>query len=439
MSAISPLVAVAPFAAIAIAWGWARMPGVLLAAYLFLPFYKATLGPLSPVDLTPFLALLNASQLALLLRTGERSYGSRVGLALWISLGVVVLAGVTWAGQQGLAIDRASFWWALILIPSVAAVRVASESRFVSQFLATGFVVGSLIVLLGLPNVFGPSRLTVLGGNTLQAGAITLIVAIVAIFWVLRIASPWGRLLASALIMVAVVESIASGSRGPLIAFGVALIYGLLTRLRSGGPITRRDLGLTALASIAVVSVAIALTRIPGQSIARILQVSDAVGSGGPIGSSIGARVDLFTLATEMFLDRPVLGHGTAAFAAYTATQPSLVQFTYPHNNLLQLAAEFGVVGAGLFLALVAIALRRKNPIGGAWRAVKLLFVFTLALSFSSGDIYGDRLLWGLLVMVISAPAESGASAPIDGPSVATNHRAPIGHARNRLSRGSAS
>lgn len=413
VSAFGPLLVVAPFAAIAVGWMWFRVPGVLLAAYLFLPFYKATLGPLSPVDLTPVLAVLNASQLVLVLRGREPNYGSRLGLALWASLGLVVLAGVTWAGQQSLALDRASFWWALILLPSIASVRVASDLRFLNQFIATGFVIGTIIVLFGLQNLFGLTRLAVIGENTLQTGAITLIVALLAIFWIVRAGPRWAQPFAAALIVLALLESVASGSRGPLIASAIALVFGLVSRLLSGRAGSRQDIGIVALACVAVASLAIALTRLPGQSIARILQVGEAISSGGPLGSSIGARADLFSLATNMFIERPLLGNGTASFAAYTTTHVGLSEFTYPHNDLLQLAAEFGIVGAGLFVALVAIAILRRTPINAAWASVKVLFVFMLALSLSSGDIYGDRLLWGLLVIVISAPVRSAAHDPV--------------------------
>lgn len=407
VGSFGPVVAVAPFVAIATVWVWLRMPGVLLGTYLFLPFYKAALGPLSPIDLTPLLAVASASQLVLVLRARKPYRGSRIGLALWAVLGLVVLAGVTWAGQQDLALDRASFWWALILLPSIASVLVASDTRFITQFLATGFVIGTIIVLLGVPNLFGLARLSTIGENTLQTGAITLMVALLTIFWLLRIVPRWARPFGAALVAVALVESVASGSRGPLIAFVIALCYGFLRRVISGRPISRHDIGLAAVAACAVASLAVAVSRLPSQSIARILLLGGAVGSVGQIGGVIGVRVDLFSLAMQMFLDRPLLGNGTGAFAAYTTTHVGLNQYTYPHNDLLQVAAEFGIVGVGLVVVLAMIALFRRLPAGGAWSSARVLFVFMLVLSLSSGDIYGDRFLWGLLVILICSSASS--------------------------------
>jgi O-antigen ligase len=427
---LGPAVAAAPFAIVLAGWVWLRMPGVLLAMYLFLGFYKATLGPLSPVDLTPLLALANASQVILLLGSRDRIHAPRLGLALWGALGLLVLAGVIWAGQQSLALDRASFWWILILLPSVAAVRVASERRFVDQFLATGLVVGCVVVVLGLPNLFGPARLAVIGENTLQTGVITLIVVLLSVFWLLRVVPLWARPIVVVLIVVALIESVASGSRGPLLAFMAALGFGFASRVLSGRPLTRRDVGLAALASSAVVALVIAISSLPGQSIARLLALGDVVSTGGPLGSSIGARLDLFSLATQMFVDRPLLGNGTGAFAAYTTTHIGLVQYTYPHNDLLQMAAEFGIVGAGLFVFLMAVALLRRIPETAAWVSTRVVLVFLAVYSLSSGDIYSDRLMWGLLILVLSAPLVVDGTAPVVAALRRPRRRAPVQGAR---------
>jgi O-antigen ligase len=419
-----PALAIAPFALAAAAWAWWRFPGASLAAYLFLPFYKASLGPLSPVDLTPVLAMGAAVQVIPFLAGRHRYLGSRAGLVLWVALSAAILAGVLWAVQQQIAVDRAAFWWILILFPSLAALRIASKPGLIDQFVSAGFAIGVVITVLGIPGMFGAGRLSVGGENTLQTGAITLIVALVSIFWTLRVAPAWARPLAAILIVVAMIESIASGSRGPLLAFLVALGFGVVGRLRNGRPLSRRDGGLAVLAIAAVGGLVVAVSRLPAQSIDRLLLLGGLVGPGGSAGSSIDTRVDLYSLATWMFTQSPLIGHGTGSFAAYTTTRAGLQVYAYPHNDLLQLAAELGVVGAAMFVALVGIGMLRRIPETPAWITVRILLVFMLVLGMTSGDIYGDRLMWGLLVLVVSAPvirgtadgAPTGAEPAVAGP-----------------------
>jgi hypothetical protein len=150
----------------------------------------------------------------------------------------------------------------------------------------------------------------------------------------------------------------------------------------------------------ALVPLGLALSFLPGQSLARFLLLGEALTPG----SSIGERVDLFGVAAQMFLAQPLLGNGTASFAAYAATHVGLTAYAYPHDDFLQLAAELGIVGAGLYVALVGGALFRGLPSDLVWSSVRSLFLLSLLISLGSGDIYGDRLLWGLLVILLCAP-----------------------------------
>jgi hypothetical protein len=409
---VAALVPIAAVAAIAAAWAWLRMPGVLLAAYLFLPFYKALLGHLSPIDLTLLLGAVNASQVVPIVLTRLPYRGSRLGLTLWVVLGFVVLAGVMWAGQQDLAVNRTVLWWGFILLPTIAAVRVASEARLVNHFIWTAFVIGTIVVILGLPNLFGSARLDIIGENTIQTGEITLIVALLAIVWVARVAPLWIRILAAIAIPITLAESIASGSRGPILAFGAVVLVVLLHRLLTGPRLSRSDLQLAALGLLALVPLGFAISRLPSQSLARFLLLGQALAPGGATGGSIGARVDLFAVAVQMFSARPLLGNGTASFAAYASTHVGLTIYAYPHDDLLQLAAELGIVGAGLFVALVGGALFRQIPDGPVWWSVRCLFLLAFLISMISGDIYGDRLLWGLLVILICAPHATARKDP---------------------------
>ena len=424
LAAYSPALAIAPPALVLASWLWVRAPGVLLVCYLFLPFYKGSLGPFSPVDLTPLLALVNAAQFVMLLTFDRPRPASLVGLLLWGSLGLAVLAGILWADQQAYALDRASYWWALILLPSAAAIRVASDDRFVGQFVATAFGLGSAIIVLGLGSLFDQSRLMIFGENTLQTGAITLVAILTTLLWGLRALPVWTRPALVALVGVALAESVATGSRGPLIAFGVALAYALARRALRRHRLTTRDMAVALVGTGGAAVLALTIARLPAESIARLLLVPDAIAGGGSAGTSIGARLDLFSIATAMFAHSPLIGNGTGSFGAYTMSLTGFTQFTYPHNDLLQVAAEYGLIGVVLFVALVVAALRAPDGDDPARAAVGVLFVFMLTLGMTSGDIYGDRLMWGLLVLLLAA-AEPAGGEPVRVPTgMAADHRA---------------
>jgi hypothetical protein len=75
----------------------------------------------------------------------------------------------------------------------------------------------------------------------------------------------------------------------------------------------------------------------------------------------------------------------------------------YPHNALLQFAAEYGLIGLALFVGVVLLALVRKQPPGSIWSALKWLFVFMLLNTMVSGNILEERGAWGLLLLLLVA------------------------------------
>jgi O-antigen ligase len=422
VAVVGPSAAVLPLAALVLGYIWLRAPGILLAAYVFLPFYKASLQPYSPVDLTPLLAVANATQAVLLLRDRVSPSLSRAGLALWVGFGVVVLGGVLWAANHAVAIDRAAYWWLLIVLPSIAAVRVAASRRHIDQFIGFGLAVGIIVVTLGLPSLFGEHRLTVIGENTIQTGIISALVIVLVLLWAARSGSPWRRTTLVLIALVALLECVATGSRGPLVALAVTLAASLVARVVSGRAIGRSDLVVAGGIVTAGVLLVVALSYLPGVALTRLL-TTDVVADAGDPSSSIGTRFVLFQLAVQMFSTNPILGVGTGGFQAYTATQASLVALPYPHNGLLQIAAEFGLVGTLVFLMLCGLALLRRLEVGRSWIVIRLMFVYMLTASMFSGDIYGDRLLWALLVLLICAPAPG---APAELPDQTDTRPGPV-------------
>jgi O-antigen ligase len=430
-SAIAAGIAVAvagPMASIALLVGLFAIagavaaPGIVLAAYLLIEFYKGALQADSPIDITVFLALANAIQLVPLLFDSRPRAVSRVGIVLWLSLGLLVLGGVLYAPDQSLAVGNAVTYWALIILPIFpAAMRVGSEPRHVKQFLWTFFAMGIATVAIGLTQLSGSARLVVLGMNTIQVSLAALLVPLLGIAYVL----PQRRLLASIVTVVLIpasfVVAIASGSRGPLLVLmliGAAGAIGYLARLHA----VRWRLvgGVAGLALASVVVVSITAPSLPAQSLGRFASLEEFIQSGlsGDAGVSGGetsaaTRVQLFQFAIEMFEERPLIGAGTGGFEAMSLAALGPGADTYPHNAILQVAAEFGLLGLAPFLGVVFIGLFRPLPGRYAGLAIRALFLFFLLNAMVSGDIFSDRETLGalFLILAIEAPRAVTASA----------------------------
>ena len=104
----------------------------------------------------------------------------------------------------------------------------------------------------------------------------------------------------------------------------------------------------------------------------------------GDIQTSGGERLYYWKLAAQMWRDAPLLGHGAGAFREELVARHgpgALVGYRHPHSEYLMQLAEFGLVGLGLFLAMVVIMLNSVRKIGDRWLAASLtvaILVFCL-------------------------------------------------------------
>ena len=114
-----------------------------------------------------------------------------------------------------------------------------------------------------------------------------------------------------------------------------------------------------------------------------------------------------------LFEQAPLIGTGTSGFNALTPEQLSGSE--YPHNAILQIAAEYGLVGLAICGGLILLALFRPAPGSATRGALRVLLLYYLFNAMVSGNIMEDRLLWGvamLLLMLDPLHSALAASAP---------------------------
>ena len=220
----------------------------------------------------------------------------------------------------------------------------------------------------------------------------------VTTYLMLKASRLWRQLLAVALLPIAIVALLASGSRGPVLggAAGLLILLVLLARSRT-----------SALRVLAVVAVFIAAwaavgTVVPAAAAQRALSVLTGSGSG----VSSNGRNQLWVAAWQTMLRHPLLGAGTGSFAHEGRSEvcpgPGCLD-RYPHNVVLETGAELGVIGA---LITVAFLVTSGGGILRLWRRsrddvrrsraaiVFALFVAAAITSLLTGDISGDGPLW---------------------------------------------
>jgi O-antigen ligase len=439
--AISPLLAVAVFAAAIGLAATFLLPGVVFCIYLLIPYYKGELQQYSPIDLTVALAALTSLQAITLLIDRKSIRMPTLALALWLALAALILIGVLYARDVDLALARAINWLALVAVPiAIGAIRVSSRPAYVRQLLWTWFAVGAVVVIIGLLRLSSAERLEVLGANTIATATAALLVPVLGAAFVVPQGHPIRSILAVVLMPAAFIVALGTGSRGPLLVVVILAILGFVMLLPRMGSGHRRLLIVVApiliVASIGVG--AVAASSLPGESLERFSSFAAFVESlsSGRIDAAAGdnsseIRVALFTLAITLFLQHPILGVGTAGFAILSVQRLSPVEAdVYPHNSLLQFAAEYGLVGVALFAVIVAAALIRPAA-GREAMVVKLLVVYYLLVGMTTGNVFDDRALWGVIMLALCLPGRdvpeldgSATTAQPDGPARSAASRA---------------
>jgi len=172
-------------------------------------------------------------------------------------------------------------------------------------------------------------------------------------------------------------------SRGGFIAFAAAV--GLFTVLRSAGRVNIRRLTVV----IPLVAVGVIILAVSLVTLTRF----------APRIAGDQLRFELWRSATEIAQDYPILGVGTGlfgrAFRAYRAPGPIDDRLGTAHNAYLNVAAENGVAGLLIMVAVGVIVARtwwrmRRNT--NAWRQIRLDGIFAALVGMGIQSLF-DTLI----------------------------------------------
>lgn len=372
-------------------------------------------------------ALWTLLALGILVLRGERLMPTSllVGPAVSGTVGLALL--MLWRSQASSAVELASFKVRLFVAVNVLSLIVGivlgrrrdAFDRWVVAALGVAAASGLVLIrglLQGTAYSLDPGRISLSPEENpiwLARGAAQGL--LLAVFVLVTSSSSRTRVIAMMAFVPLGVSVTASGSRGPVL--GLIAGGAILTAVTVTDTSRRRRLLLVALAIAAGAAVAAAL--VPGAALDRSLSVILG-GEGG--GLSTTGRNSLWSAAWQLFLAHPFLGAGTGGFSTISVE-------AYPHNLLLETAAELGVVGLGLLgLVLVSgmIALVR-NVSSSHDRAraglVLALFVAALVNALLSGDITANAAVWLALGLGLGLASQSAAPVPAEVPPVRASAR----------------
>jgi O-antigen ligase len=380
----------------AAAYALARQPPVLLALFVFVPYFEAAPGVSAiPFDPTAGLAILVLLVLALRLLGGDPVRRPPAALLVpLLVIGAAVLLGLLWSGAPDYGREKAVKYFSVTLLAALAPFVLLTTERELRRFLYT-IAVGALVVAAltlvteptvaeGIATEYDTQGRYSFGGQIFPARFLCT-GALILFLLPGMISSRW-RFMAPLAGLGVMVVAIGYGARGPIAAFVATLVaVALVFALRSA-----RSLA-AVLAAVVIGAAALPFVTVPSSASERLREAAS-----DPIATVRGdTRWILYNQAIELIELHPVIGSGTGTFGAYVSiVSPPRQRLLYPHNIFLEVWAELGIVP--LLAYMVAVG-------GGAWVLMRRLAV--------TDDRYERQLLilvFGLLVFNFLVTQVSG-------------------------------
>ena len=377
-------------------------PEVGLGLFLTAGTYKTELVVLLrlPADPTMLLGgLVLAGLFIRMLRQGVKSILPSRQLVVPFGVLLILMVFSQLAGEATLYGREKLLRFGLLTgIAMFAPAGIIGTKARLRRFVITAVGLGLLMALLG--TVAGEG-LSAFGSTHIAAGRV-LGFALLGVLYLLLESRPHALVRLGLLGALGVLGFgfLSSGSRGSMVALLVSLAVTALISfgLRKG----RRWVGIGL---IVFAGAAAALTlAVPAAVETMNRRVTDVLANGDAIGSA-RSRVQRAEDAWALFLAHPVVGVGVGGFDQARGRGDG-ERGDYPHNILLEIGCELGLLGLAAFVALVALALK---CVVGAMRAVKrrqefavvalilAVTVYFLVNAMFSGDLNDNRLLFTAL------------------------------------------
>ncbi len=216
---------------------------------------------------------------------------------------------------------------------------------------------------------------------------------------------------------------VGSGERAPLILIlpSIIIIY-LLTRRHATEWQGRKFHGWPMVATVGcvILFMGLALTWghsiIPTASSQRLLLLIQE----GTFKDGVTVRTQLIMPSVPLIWENP-LGVGFGNYQSYIGHYYKGVTFSYPHNILVEVAVEAGLIPAGLFIFYLFYSFRRALQVVRAYpeRAdisiAAMMFLFSFLVTLFSGHLGSHRILFVFATAFISVAANLKTSGADDG------------------------
>jgi O-antigen ligase len=119
--------------------------------------------------------------------------------------------------------------------------------------------------------------------------------------------------------------------------------------------------------------------------------------------NSVAIRLELIRDALKQFRASPIIGIGAGSFGQYSCWASPVA---HPHNMLVQVLGDLGLVGGAILIAMVIISVRPQLSVSWQRHETKnlafLFFSFSLFNALAGGNYFTSVDLWWSLGLIVA-------------------------------------
>ncbi|MFW7346629.1 MAG: O-antigen ligase family protein [Pigmentiphaga sp.] len=376
------------------------VPAGLLALFVFSDSYKQITLNFTPIDLTLLLAvLLTAICLSNFLIRGT----SKNLLVLLGAVIILLLPQALWTNFNEYGFKKLYLFFTVTILAGIAPSLVLRTERNALSFYNAILI---LALCVGLGYYISPPQLAnedYSGAATISVGRLTGFAAAICF---VRFFDKRHALLWIVLFVLLLFFTLSTGNRQSIVALACAIFFSLLLMSRSVHNLRNIFLSFALIVPLGYFALINFTDILPEGSLDRVTTFLS--GKENVFDESRG------TLYTIAFRNISVFGHGWGYFSTINSVD------NYPHNILLELLVEYGLVTAISLMALIAAlcfrawVVYKKIPAANSElrRANILTFmglVFYFVAANFSGDLNSNKALLCFLFLACILPWQSRA------------------------------
>lgn len=387
---------------------------LVLFIFAFFIVVKFT-GGLLPVSMTALLGVIVLIATARLFYPKEsHSKNKNIYILLYVSLLLLILGSLAWTNGFDYGSSKVIILFSIIITITLIYDTLLRKYDLFIKYFAIIYVITVIYIFIYQSGAF----IKLLLGESLYRYRIVegLNSNVISVFFALGVLSflqlfitekrKITKLIAVFFGVISLVLLFITGSRGCLIAlFGGAFVFYLIVFVKD-----KKKIFLTVFSFIFLIilfnsNILRFFSDFMPESMANFFE--DRYLSINAI-ESVNARKDLFSLAIENYFSESffnwIFGNGAGSYGFLLNGHDAM---GYPHNIILELLYEFGLMSVLIFLIITYKIVmdnykyvNKHNLVKGNWEYLYFYFVFINSLS--TGDVAANFLVFGYMVLLIN-------------------------------------